>query len=141
MTEPINPNTHIILYAKHWYKETNVIKYLGRIVGNLYCWDIDHIEEMELAKVLLHLTVDIILSRPIIDKDSKDLAERMITDLVCDLHPNNRWKVGGNESESFELGIIRKCLSILRLTSKKDIPNLGDPDPNILPLNERIKNV
>lgn len=141
MSDSINPNTHLILYAKHWYKETNIIKDLGIIIGRLYCWDTQQIEGMDLAKVLLNLTVDIILSRPIADKDSKDRAKRLITELVCDLHPNNRWQVGGSEIETFELGVIRKCLSIIRLTSKKDLQNLGKPDPTILPLNERCKNV
>lgn len=42
----------------------------------------------------------------------------------------------GNEKESLNMAIIRKCLSYLRLTDIKYIPNLGTPDPKILTLSQ-----
>jgi len=132
----INKYTHIILYAKNWYKITDVINDLKIIIGKVFLLDPEHIDINSIATCLLEMVINQILSIPIKNDFDKDNAFRAITNIVWDLHPNNRWKVGGNDEESLEMGIIRKCLSVIKLTSVKDMDTIGKPDPCILPLRE-----
>lgn len=137
MTEQTNPNTYIFLYAKHWYKESDIEMDLKIIIGEAYCLEPLLLSMTDIAEFLIHITIKQILHSGTDSKDHKDTISRKFFELIWDTHPQNRWKVGGHEEESFELGIIRKCLSILRLTSVKDIDNLGKADPNLLPLKNK----
>ena len=73
---------------------------------------------------------------------------------VADISPENTYRVGyvnkhnvmllqKNDCEieyDFNTALIYKCLSVLRLTSVKDIPfSLGEPDENILPLRKHTE--
>lgn len=132
----INKYTHIILYAKNWYKITDVINDLKIIIGKVFLLDPEHIDINSIATCLLQIVVEQIINIPIKNDSDKDNVFRKITDLIWSLHPKNRWWVGGSEEDSFEMGIIRKCLSVIKLTSIKNLDSVGNPDPNILPLRE-----
>lgn len=127
MSETINPNTHIILYAKNWYQKGNLIDDLRILVGNKCGIEPSCIVINDIISVLLKITIRQILVN---GKDYEDMFG-----FVLALHPDNRWQVGGHQDESFEVSIIRNCLSVLRLTKTVKIQNLGAPDPSILPLN------
>lgn len=133
----INPNTHIFLYAKHWYKENDIEEDLKVIVGNAYYLEPRLLSTIDIAKALVKITIEQILHSDTGNKSDKEEISGKFSELIWDIHPHNRWVVGGNEEESFELSVIRKCLSILRLISVKDIKNLGIADPNLLPLKNK----
>ena len=128
---------HIYLYAKRWYKITDIISDLQIIIGEYCALDPKYVNKANIVSVLTDLAI-----RQILAKSDEDGICREIVDLIWDLHPENRWKVGGDKYESFELGVVRKCLSILRLASRKEIAaasplssdDLGEPDSNLLPL-------
>lgn len=126
-SKEINVDTHIYLYAKYHYQVSgDIIDDLKVIIGERCCIDSEHVTKRNIIDVLVSVVLDQILTHC--------NAKHRLMDFFDGIDPNNVWKVGGTVEESYDLGVIRKCLSVLRLTKVKHIPNLGDPDPNLLPL-------
>jgi hypothetical protein len=94
----------IYLYAKHWYKRTNIIEDMKIILGNRSGISPKFISLGDIFYVLGHITY------PHID-------ERIFLEFINDIHPQNAWKVGGDKNTSIEENIIREMLSILSLTT------------------------
>lgn len=124
-----DPNAHIILYAKNWYKRGNMLNDLKIIIGKKCGMTPDCICEEDIVTTLLKVSVDHVLT-------DGDTGEKMFG-FVLDLHPVNRWRFGCDKEENFNMILIRKCLSVLMLSKPKE--NLGMPDPSILPINNPDK--
>lgn len=126
----INPDTHFYLYAKHQYLQTDLIKDLRKLVAEKCLISYFNVKEVDVVNELLSITLDQIILQ------SKDLREikRRITEFIEMLQPQNRRYLRGTSDESLNLGILRKCLSALRHTELKYIPNLGEVEPHLLPL-------
>jgi hypothetical protein len=122
----VNPNTHLFLYAKYQYQRGNIWNDLKKIVGKKLLIYSYLVSDIDVVNVLLEVAINqiILMGEP---KDP-------FLDFIVHLHPENRWEIGGNSEESFNMGVIRKCLSILKHTELKYISDLGKPDPDILPL-------
>jgi hypothetical protein len=117
-----NYDRHIYLYAKHWYKVTDRYNDLKIIVAKRCGLDAEHVSKEDIIQVIL----------PIVEKYVK------LSEFVINLLPSNtRFR----DNLTIEDNLLNECLITLSLTEIKDssgnyLPgmNIGDPDPNILPL-------
>ena len=129
------PDSHIILYAKHHYQETNLIEDLKKIYSIRNAVDIEYLNTREILANLLDL-VEKLIKIP-------ELEIRFtLSNFISDIDPNsfeNRFYIEAEKKEyNFEEACIKKCLSLIRLMRvyKDDIQliPLDEPNENILPL-------
>lgn len=128
-----NADSHIYLYAKGHYEKNNLVEDMKKILGKRSGIDPEYMTAADVVHVLLSMTSPYI-------KDNHHFRE-----FILDLHPVNYWKLTRGEY-SFDEAVIRKCLSILRMTQVIDKDNkvlieLDDPDPDILPLSINLSDV
>jgi len=126
ITEQIkeNPDTHIYLYAKGWYEQSNnVIDDLKVILGHRSGLGKEAISRENIVMVLLDITYDRL-------QDTDNVKDQFIT-FVSDLNPSINWIHGGNRHDDFYTILINRCLSVLRACVVIGL-NIGKPDPNIL---------
>jgi hypothetical protein len=120
---------HIYLYAKNWYKRTDLIEDLKKLLSVRSGIPQEYISTENIVHVLSNITSNYI--------GTPDKAERFIDDLH---HRYTFNKYFINEESSFEETLITTMLSILAFLEVKDIPfELGEPDYNILPKKDDIK--
>lgn len=118
-----NPNSHIYLYAKHWYKRSvNEWDDIRRILDHSYLTD-DR-SKSEILHILTPLVYDAIVA--------SGNPPHFFRDLIADM-------VGrGDEEQSIEERTLRKFLSILEHALVRDngkvLLELDAPDPDLLPL-------
>ena len=98
-----NCNRHIYLYAKNWYKSTDIVEDL-KIICAERCGqytpkyhDITNPEEVEKSKVSVN-DVMIVLTNIIYPYIKEQ--EYSFTELINDIHPQNTWKVGYRHAQS-----------------------------------------
>ena len=116
---------HVWLYAKNWYKRSgDIIGDLKRILGERYNIPPEYLLICDIIEELLSVVHPIILN-----------SKYKFREFAIDLRSCNRWQYGA-EGESFDLVLIKKCLSIIKCAKVKGIIELGEPDPSILPLNK-----
>ena len=114
---------HFYLYAKGHYKKTNILEDLKTIQGEWAMVDTKFISIDDVMGHLLIMTYTHI-------KDEYDFAS-----FIEGATPENVKFVGGDNSECFQMAIIRKCLSIMKLSSIDKIPyDIGKACVSILPL-------
>ena len=128
-----NADSHIYLYAKGWYKKTDVIEDLKIILGERSLLYPEHVSVDDIVSVLSKIAYPYI-------KDEYEFAR-----FLADILPCNSWQYGEKNEKNIELNIINKLLSVLSLTTVKEkdvvIIPLDKPDPNILPLNDILKDI
>lgn len=119
-----NSDSHVFLYAKGHYKETDVKEDLEKI----YCkrCGLPRLSAGNIIQCLVNL----------IEKYPKYFR---LFDFLNDIRPENTWMVGyhwkRNKKEyNYEKAIMYKCLSILSMLEISEIGELDEADPNILPL-------
>jgi len=136
-----NCDSHVYLYAKGHYKKTNVIEDLKIIYGKRNGIEPEFITLADIVSNLADLTFQYIT----VNKHS-------LIEFISDISPMSCWKIGAEPVElygqkfhshdSYALAVIKKCLSILRFTSKKSFRNeLDYADPSILPLASKDKDI
>jgi hypothetical protein len=135
-----NCDSHVYLYAKHWYKrDPDIFVDLKKIYSLRNGVDAEYLNNRDVLSCLLNLTVKHIENN-----------SRLILDFISDIDPKNTWKVGYRPVESFsrdenpltkvlkydfEYAVAYKCLSVLSLTKISNIPEgLDEVDPTVLPL-------
>lgn len=122
-----NSDSNVYLYAKGWYKKTDVISDLKVIYGLRNGIDAEYISKNNILDCLLTLV------HQHIRKDEYALRE-----FISDISPNSfkrRFFKGSEEPYDFDVAVIEKCLSILSLVKVCDIPEgLDDVDPSVLPI-------
>jgi hypothetical protein len=117
------PERHLYLYAKYWYKRTDNIvadlkPYIARIIG----LDTEQIKEDSIIYWLFKLV-----------SQHYDWNLEM-TELLSDLDPNNVWRVGyPNEKKyDYQTAIIYKLVSMLNMVQVIDgdtlLVDIGEPD-------------
>ncbi len=120
-----NTDSHVYLYAKGHYKESDLVEDMKKVFGERNAIEPEHITAADITHMLLKI-VSPYLKTP-----------HHFREFVLDLHPVNYWRLSRG-TYSFDQAVIRKCLSILRMTQVKEgdevLIELDDPDPNILPL-------
>ena len=125
-----NPNSHIYLYAKGWYKEANLVDDLKKLVGLRCSVGPEYISEYDILSVLLSITWPHLLQ--------SGNPELQFKEFVLGLEESQYWKLDMRGKWSFNKALIRMCLSALRFTKVIDgeevFIELDDPDPSILPL-------
>jgi len=125
-----NADSHIYLYAKGWYKETDVIEDMKRIVSIRNGIEPEYCSSKDIAHLLLSIAQSYIR------------IEHDFSNFVMDLSPNSFWAMLFYPEEKdrydFNKSVIRKCLSVLRTVQVMDVDKvlleLDKPDPEILPL-------
>lgn len=126
---------HLILYAKGWYKETNVLDDVRAIVAQRCALDLEHVSARDAWECVVRAFY--LHSRP------GDVS-RILLDLF------KPWPGEKNFTRSFwsdtcdVSGAIRRALSTLaqlRVTDSigETILELGEPDPAVLPLKNEVK--
>lgn len=132
MKTELNPLRHYYLYAKGWYiKSDDLFADLKQIHAQWCAVSAEHLDRCHVVTKLLELAYVHI-------KACSD--DRLFVEFVNDIHPENMWKicslVQGKDDDHYAR-VVRKCLSILCLTSKEQFPfDLGKPDYSILPKSE-----
>ena len=121
---------HIYLYAKNWYKITNVVDDMKVLLSHRSGVEKQHITRQDISSVLLGIAYKQL------EKDG--LTEAKFIDFIDGVNPSANWLRGGNRHDDFNICVINKCLSVLRF-AEVDAKTMSNPDPNILPLREDIK--
>ena len=125
----MNSYRHFYLYAKHWYKRTDVVEDLKLLIQNRSLVDPIHLSVRDVIDNLEGLAWNYITK--------SGNPPHFFREFVFDMFPDNRWKHGGDKEDSQEITLIKKILSMMSIESVKNIDgNLGEPDPKILPLSE-----
>ena len=126
-----NLYSHFYLYAKHWYKRTDIIDDLKIICGKYCGIDVEFISASNIISILLNV-VYLHINR------LQDFAN-----FVEDISPAECWKFGGPIDQKlydYDRAVINKCLSILALTivreNGKTLIELDEPDETLLPLSK-----
>jgi len=124
----INSYSHVYLYAKHWYKHTDVIADMKILIGKRAGIALEHIS----AESCIEQLIDLVWLS--ISKSGNPI--HFFSEFVLDVTiRKNRWKFAGEPDDSDEVVVIKKCLSVLSLTEKSHIDGeFEEPDPEILPL-------
>lgn len=106
----MNENTHIYLYAKGWYQETDTVRDLRIIIGRRNAISPEYISNSDIIIVLCGVLYPLI-------GNEWHFAE-VVRDLI--------------NCHSFDSGIrsILTKISLCKITGL----DIGKPDPNILPL-------
>ena len=146
-----NSDSHVYLYAKHWYKrDPDIFVDLKKIYSLRNGIDVEYINNRHVLGCLLNLTVEHLCN-------NKGMGpQRAVIDFISNIDPKNTWKVGyrpvdfytpyGQDENpltkvmkyDFEYAVAYKCLSVLSLTEVSDIPKgLDEADPTILPLADK----
>ena len=117
---------HIWLYAKGHYKITDTVEDLKKLMGERSNIDPEYITSGDIISVLLSVVYPLISS------------EEKTKDFIIGLHPENYFKASNSGDYTFQDAFFKKCLSVIRyVTVRKDgewIIDLGEPDPELLPL-------
>jgi hypothetical protein len=109
-TEKVNPDTHIWLYAKNWYKKSFLFNDLRVIIGKRCALYPDDVSLKDIEIILLDIMYHHIKS------------EYQFNEFVL---------------KCVEDGVTKTCLSFMSIVELKDIEGgLGEPDYSILPKSE-----
>ena len=129
-----NSDTHIYLYAKGHYKETDTIEDLKKIIAERCAFNAEDVSVRDIQSILTSIAIKNILK--------SHNPEHFLEDFIISIDPKNMWRLVTNqkiEDYDFNLAVIEKCLSVIRHARVKDddgnrILELDEPDRNILPL-------
>lgn len=115
---------HFYLYAKGWYKKTNIIEDLKILVSNYSGIDNNYISEEDIINILSNMIdYHINYSNP--------------SKLISKILEIKRYSSLNKEELSINELLILSMLSILTFLNVSEIPiDLGSPDSNILSLRE-----
>jgi len=159
-----NCNRHIYLYAKHWYRRTDILEDLKIICAercgsyNVKYHDVTNTEEVNKCKVSTSDVLNVVIN--IIEKYiQEDKNNYLFSSFVNDIAPWNTWKVGymnkqcdvlfisKEEKEKapeydYVRAVLHKCCSILSTTEVSkiiEIDNceLGEPNYELFPMFKR----
>jgi hypothetical protein len=126
----INSYSHVYLYAKHWYKRTDVVADMKILIGKRCGIAPKHISTENCVEQLVDL-VWLSISR---SGNPIHFFSEFVLDVTL---RKNRWKFTDEPDDNDEVVVIKKCLSVLALTNKKDIDGeFEEPNPKILPLSD-----
>lgn len=131
----LNNHRHFYLYAKGHYKTTETLTDLKVIQGHWSGVDPKYLMKRDVA----HLMITI--AYPHATK-----TEFAFREFMKYLDPNYMWAFPASvkevrENYDYMTAVIHSCISVLQLTTVDEIDSdLGDPDPQILPISEaRLK--
>lgn len=129
MDEIKNPNSHIFLYAKGWYVQSNIIEDMKAILGHRSGIGHQYIGIDDIISVLSEIVYPILCKK-----------ENLFMELLMDITPSTRFCYADNIiSLTQDEIIIKKLLSILRFSDKEFFKELDAPDCKILPLTNHTK--
>lgn len=127
-----NQHSHFYLYAKGWYKKTDIVEDYRKLVANYSGIDTEYVSDGNIISILLNIVY------PLIGKN-----EHNFKDFIWSLSPDLRhWSTlyhPGDEEYSFIKALILTCNSIFSTTKVKDdvgtiLLELDAPDESVLPL-------
>jgi len=114
-----NSDRHFYLYAKYWYKRDNMIEDLRRIVAFRCGIDVEYIRKRDVFSILYRVAIKHLTT----EQRLEVFFNEMISSIFIP-----------DDAPLLDT-LIRQFLLVLSHQHIKDIPfELGDPDPNILPL-------
>lgn len=125
----MTPENEIILYAKHWYKETDLFEDLKKILGEIYWYDMS---KNDVVEVVTRVT-------------SKAINEKNFTEFIRDVHSESFWKFTRATKEAdYYTRVVCKCLSVLALLDKEKVEEyygfkLQKPNFKVLPPSREFK--
>jgi len=134
--------THCALYAKFWYKKTNLIEDIKKCIAADMNFDVEYVTLNDIISILT-----LKLSRFHYLYLNQGVGQFTL-DLYNHTDPKNTWKVGyyhkDNDKKSTneysrEEAIIHYFMSQMRQMEKKDFINDLVPDKQPLPFNEIIE--
>jgi hypothetical protein len=129
-----NSDTHIYLYAKGHYIETDTLEDMKKIVAERCGFNAEDVRVKDIQSILTSIAFKIIIN--------SGNPEHFFDDFIEGISPDNMWRIMTKqkmEDYDFNLAVIEKCLSVIRFVSVKDddgnrILELDEPNGNILPL-------
>ena len=131
-TPELSADRHIYLYAKrHYEMSNNVWSDLAKIMADRYLLPVESITHEDIMSMLLLVTVPHLL-------DTKQDSATSVINFLQNLLPNRAFLVSLFNNPSYERRVVSWCLSTLHYVDTQlngvVVINLGEPDPNILPL-------
>lgn len=116
----MNPNTHIYLYAKGHYKETNIIADLKAVIGERARMPVKFVSVDDIFSVVLPIVFDAICK----SGNPPHKFQTFVRDTMGDGFINET--------------VLYSCMSVLRLEKVEGL-DLGEADESILPLSDQHK--
>jgi hypothetical protein len=114
----INEYSHFYLYAKGWYKRTDVFEDLKAIISNYSGTDVKYLDDNDVIDFLSIIVYPLITT----DYFFKEFISRIYKNVST-----------GN---SFKLSLVESMLFYLHFADKNSFGTLAKPDSKILPLSE-----
>ena len=137
MPAALNPYRHFYLYAKHWYKRTDVVEDLRVILSNYCGIELQYITKADVYHMMLDIALSLASKNPYLQRN-----------IIDNSSPDEGWKVGYATKSSprfvtgpagatlpdydYQTAFIYACKSFLCLTDRGQFGNLGEPDYTIL---------
>ena len=125
-----NADSQIILYAKSWFKRTEVVQDLSKLISVRNGVDIKWYNKKNISGILLSIVEEYI---PV----------NRLKDIIIDLDPTNSLGILKRQDRlyDFHVALIEACLSQLSILQTKEIVDdkfvdlieLDEPDYSILP--------
>lgn len=138
MLDTRNYDLDVYLYAKGWYKTTDMVKDLQQIYSMRNGIDAEYIRISD----IIHCMATLVYKH--LSKDPNS-GKHNFVDLIFDFGPDG-WSFRSRRYEGeydYYKQVISKFLSILSLTEISEVPELKEhqPSENVLPLSENAKSL
>ena len=132
-------DSHFYLYAKGFYKRTNIIGDCRKIIAKTCLIDVELVTEEEVMEYLLKM---VFVAVPF----ENSTKNHKVLSFIEDIGPSNFWKHKDTKEcprYDFTYAVIAKCLQVLSNATVNDIDDEGflvpifkleNPNPDILPV-------
>ena len=135
--EPCDYN-HLILYAKGWYKRTDLLEDLKRIVAERCALDFKHVSTNDVWQVVSGAFLEHARKH-----DIESFLGKLFEKGIYDDKLGEPLQFGSDDNCPIRraLGLALSVLNRLRVLDEEGnaILVLGEPDPKVLPLKEKTK--
>ena len=117
---------HYFLYAKGWYKKTDLWEDLKIIQGNYCNIEPNYITKNDIIQKLLTIAVDIM------SMNNKYLKRHVIS-FINSCNTSEYWKV---DAKNYNEAVVKNSLSLMKFTKVINIHPIEDCDYSLLPKHE-----
>lgn len=134
-----NPDSDLLLYAKHHYERNSLWDDLAKILSKRNYIEVYYLSKRLIFENIIHITMKYV------NMDGQRMA-----DILIDIQPQNWWKWSDKqvvfpsvEEYDFYEAIVKKCLNILSVTkvyeNGKELIHIDEPDSELLPISKTSK--
>lgn len=131
-----NPDSDLLLYAKHHYERESLWDDLAKIIAKRNYLEAYYLSKSIIFENIIHITMKYV-----------DMDGPRMVDFLFDIQPQNWWKWSDKrviyssiEGYDFYEATVKKCLNFLAVTTVyengKELIHIDDPDPELFPISK-----